>query len=236
MSSLPLAQRRHVDVDHVEAVEEVLAELARGDRLRRGPCWSRRGAARPPACGCSRRRPAGSRRSRGSGGASPASAGSSRRPRRGRRCRCARAQLADLVAVRVGERAAGVSEQLRLEERLGQRRRSSPRRTAPRSGSSASGCAGRSRSLPTPLSPVMSTFASPAATRSASAQMARSASERPMIGGLPRRDSARGVVALGAVISFPGGLHDTRRRAAGGDGAPVFLGYRRERCANLAPR
>ena len=37
-----LAQRRHVQLDDVEAVEEVLAERALGHHLLRGRGWSRR--------------------------------------------------------------------------------------------------------------------------------------------------------------------------------------------------
>ena len=42
MSSPAFAQRRHPQLDHVEAVEEVLAELARLDQRARGPgAWRR---------------------------------------------------------------------------------------------------------------------------------------------------------------------------------------------------
>ena len=46
MSSRPLAQRRHLDRDHVQAVEEVLAEAAVADRLLAGSGWWPRSPAR----------------------------------------------------------------------------------------------------------------------------------------------------------------------------------------------
>ena len=79
-------------------------------------------------------------------------------------------QLAELVAVGAGEAALHVAEQLRFEQRLGQAR-AVDRDERARGARGAQWMSRATRSLPTPLSPVMSTFASPAATRSTSARM-----------------------------------------------------------------
>ena len=79
-------------------------------------------------------------------------------------------QLARLVAVRAGEAALHVAEQLRFEQRLGEagavHRDEGREARAERTWISRA-----TRSLPTPLSPVMSTFVSRAATRPTSARM-----------------------------------------------------------------
>ena len=87
-------------------------------------------------------------------------------------------ELAGLVAVGAGEAALHVAEQLRLEQRLrqagavdGDERALRPR--ALRVDALATS------SLPTPLSPVMSTFASDRATRSISSCRAVIAGLRP---------------------------------------------------------
>ena len=82
----PLAQRGHVERDHVQPVEEVLAEAALATSRPAGPCWSPRSRARRPRSSRCRRR-ARSGAPAGCAGSWPASSGSCRRSRRGRSCR-----------------------------------------------------------------------------------------------------------------------------------------------------
>ena len=87
----PLAQRRHLDRDHVEPVEEVLAEAPVADRRRRDPGWWRRSRARSPSR-TSRSRPARTCAPGARAGASPGGSDSCRRSRPGRSCRRWRAR------------------------------------------------------------------------------------------------------------------------------------------------
>ena len=167
----PLAQGRQRERDHVEAVEEVLAEA----------CPRGSSSARSRLVAASMRTSTGDR-------LGARRAGGSRRSwsaRRSLTCSAGR-HLADLVeeqgaAVglleearlvgdRARERAAHVAEQLRLQQRLGDAPRSSP----PRTGRAARGRRGgwpcAMTSLPVPDSPWMSTVASVGATRSTSSR------------------------------------------------------------------
>ncbi len=90
-----LAQRRDRDVEHLQPIEQVLAEVAAFHGLRAGRGWSRRSrGCSPSASAC--RRAAGTRAPAARAGTSPAPPGSSRRLRRGtaRRRRPARSARA----------------------------------------------------------------------------------------------------------------------------------------------
>ena len=113
----PLAQRRQVECDQVEPVEQVLAELAaltisceRAVRRRDHAHvdGARAGSSRAPrTCGPAAR-----------AAASPATPDRARRSRRGRSCRRRRARSGPCRScARVGERAAHVAEHLALEQR-----------------------------------------------------------------------------------------------------------------------
>ena len=71
------------------------------------------------------------------------------------------------VLRRAGERPAHVTEQLALEQRLGHRRAVDGDERPRRRATTRRGCSRATRSLPTPLSPVMSTVESTRATRRA---------------------------------------------------------------------
>ena len=78
------AQRRHAQRDHVEAIEQILAEAAGGDLRRGRGCWSRRPGHRPrPGC----RRPARKSAPEGCARSCPGSPAACRRPHRGPACR-----------------------------------------------------------------------------------------------------------------------------------------------------
>ena len=154
------AQRRQRDVDDVDAVVEVLAELAVLRPSPRGRGWSRRRAAR-------RSRPRPRRRSaaRGAPGArAAASAGSraaARRSRRGTACRRRPARAGPVRAAFASVNApARVTEQLALDQRLGNRARSRPRRTAQPCAATAGGASARPSPCRCRDSPVISTVAS----------------------------------------------------------------------------
>ena len=116
---LAFAQRRHLDREHVQAVEQVAAERALVHHLLRDRGWSRRSAGRRRAgsacCRAARTRaPAATRSSFGctSSGMSPISS-------RNSVPRCASSMRPILLVDRAGERAALVAEQLALEQRRG---------------------------------------------------------------------------------------------------------------------
>ena len=77
-------------------------------------------------------------------------------------------ELAGFVAVGAGEAALDVAEQLRFEERFGQAGAVDGHERTSARARCACGPRGATTSLPTPLSPVMSTLASERATRSIS--------------------------------------------------------------------
>ena len=103
------------DRDHVEPVEEVLAEAAlRGPRAR-GRGWWPPPRARPPAP--ARCPPRAAPRAPGAcAAASPAGRASARRPRRGRASSRGLLEEPDLARVGPGEGTLLVAEQLRLED------------------------------------------------------------------------------------------------------------------------
>ena len=116
-----LAQGRQHDLDDAHAVEEVLPELARAPRARRGRGASRRGCARRPRA--SRARPRARTPAPGgtaaawtapTSGRSPISSSSSVPP-------CGQLHLAADAPVGARERAALVAEELTLGEGAGQR-------------------------------------------------------------------------------------------------------------------
>ena len=121
MSPRPLAQRRQVDAVHVQAVEQVAAERARRPRPPADRRWSRRRSARRRVrtsfSPMRRTSPASSARSSLActpAGIVPISSRNSVPPLA---CSIRPARAAG----RAGERAAGVAEQLVLEQRVGQR-------------------------------------------------------------------------------------------------------------------
>ena len=88
----PFTQRRQLDVEHLQAIEQVLAEGPVFDRLAQVGDLSRQSPARSPsrfAC----RRAAGTRAPAAPSGTSPAPPGSSRSPRRGTAPRPRRARF-----------------------------------------------------------------------------------------------------------------------------------------------
>ena len=155
-SSGTLAQRRYPQLDHAEPVVEVLAEPPRRHVAAEVRGWSRPRCARPPRRDLfsPTRRISFSWSTRRSftcipGGISPTSSRNSVPP-------FAASKRPAAVAVGAGEGAARVAEELALEQGLGQRRRSSPPRTGRVARGDSSWMSRAIRSLPTPLSPVMS--------------------------------------------------------------------------------
>ena len=119
----------------------------------RGRRWSRtRSARRPRWCGC--RPPARTTSPRPPAGAWPGGPGSGPGPGRSRGCRPRAISIfPSLASARVGEGSALVTEQLRLEKLLGDRRAVDPDERARRCGARRSEASGRggpcpSRSLP----------------------------------------------------------------------------------------
>ena len=82
----PLAQRRHADLDHLQAEEQVAAERALAAPPSPAAGWSRPPRARRPGSACCRRR-ARTDAPPARAATSPACRRSSRRSRRGRSCR-----------------------------------------------------------------------------------------------------------------------------------------------------
>ena len=166
----PLAQRRQVDLDGVEAEEQVLAEAARGHLLRAGRRWWRRGCARPPgACATSRPRsnsPVSSTRSSLACRLSGTLAISSRNsvPPSASSKRPTRSALASVKAPFTWPNSSLSNTPSRQPARVDRderpRRRAARRRAAPRA----------TTPLPVPFSPVISTLASEGPTRSISSQ------------------------------------------------------------------
>ena len=152
MSLAPLAQRRHRDRKHVEAVVEIAAEPALRAPPRRGRGWSRRSPARRrrPSRGLPSRSTCPSCRTRSSFGCS--SSGSSPISSRKIVPRCASSKRPIWVRMRAGERAALAAEQLALDQRRRQRgavdddeRPVAPRAAAGESRARAAPCRCRSR-------------------------------------------------------------------------------------------
>ena len=122
MSSRPLAQRRHANRENVQPVEQILAEFALADRLRRGRGWWRRSRARRPcasaSCPPARIRPPAARAAASSAdrrGSSPTSSRKIVPP-------SASAKRPSRLLRRAGERARLVAEELALDERGRNRR------------------------------------------------------------------------------------------------------------------
>ena len=154
-----IAQRRNRDVDHVQAVVQILAERLRRDVLD-GVAVGRRDHAHVELrLRRDRRRPAGSRRSRETAAAAPASAGSSRRLRRETPCRGAPSpaarRLSRYAPVKLPRTWPNSSDSSSVS--------GMPAQLIATSGACARALSWWIRrlatSLPTPLSPVISTLA-----------------------------------------------------------------------------
>ncbi len=174
-----LAQRRDVHADHVETEEQILAEVAGGDLLRQIAVGRRDQphvdagvrAVRADALDLAGLKEAQEHHLHA--GAHLADFveedGAVRR----------HLQQSGFVAIRAGEAAAYVAEELRLEQRIGQAGavdRDQPARAA---RALRSWIRRATTSLPTPVSPVMSTLAPERAAQSISVWMVRTASLRP---------------------------------------------------------
>ena len=223
----PLAQRRQLDREDLQTVEEIGAELPRRDHRGEIPVRRRDQPDVGGRASCCRRRARSARR-RGPAAPSPARRAAARRPRRAAASRGSRARTAPARRRSAPVKApfscpkssastsvSGIAAQLTATN--------GPSRRGDRA------CRARAKSsLPVPLSPVSSTVLSVGATRSRARIAARSSGCEPTIGGAPGGAKIGGAAALRRPAP--------RRARRGARGRPASRGSRRRRASSPRPR